>query len=89
MVIVDLFIDNTVPSAFESVAFLQDIERLLRKDGLLLYNRLADTPALLEQTTTFYEQAFKKIFPTAVALELGTNKMLINNYRPLQKKQEN
>ncbi|MGH1338413.1 MAG: spermidine synthase [Aureispira sp.] len=87
MIVVDLFIDNTVPCAFESIAFLQKLKRLLRKDGLLLYNRLADTPELLEKTTNFYEQDFKKIFPTAVALELGTNRMLINNYQPLDEDQ--
>lgn len=82
MIIVDLFIDNTVPSVFESIDFLQNLKRLLRPEGLLLYNRLTDTPELLEQTTQFYEEGFQPIFPKSVALELGTNKMLINNYKP-------
>lgn len=83
MVIVDLFIDNMVPSVFESLDFIQHLKRLLRQDGLLLYNRLADTPELLERTSQFYEQTFQQVFPQAVAMELGTNRMLVNNYQPL------
>ncbi len=84
LVIVDLFIDNTVPSAFESLAFLEELKRLLRPGGLLLYNRLTDTPELLAQTEQFYEQGFQQVFPAGISLELGTNRMLINNYQPLK-----
>lgn len=83
MVIVDLFIDNVVPSVFESLDFVQHLKRLLKQDGLLLYNRLADTPELLERTSQFYEQTFQQVFPQAVAMELGTNRMLVNNYKPI------
>lgn len=94
MVIVDVFIDNIVPSAFESLGFVQQLKSLLNPNGLVLYNRLADTPELLERTSQFYEQTFKQVFPKAVAMELGTNKMLVNDYRPIQeegrlKKQNN
>jgi predicted membrane-bound spermidine synthase len=82
MVVVDLFIDNTVPAAFESSSFLQELKRLLRTEGLLLYNRLADTPDLLVQTEAFYQEVFLPTFPTGKALELGTNRMLINKYKP-------
>lgn len=89
MIIVDLFIDNTVPSVFESLEFLQDLKRLLRSGGLVLYNRLTDTPELLEKTTQFYEEGFKKVFLEGVMLELEANRMLVNNYQPLLEEKAN
>jgi spermidine synthase len=83
MIIVDLFIDNTVPSVFETLDFVQNLNNCLRPKGLVMYNRLADTPELLQTTTVFYEQNFKQVFPEAVALELGSNRMLISNYQPI------
>lgn len=79
---IDLFIDNLVPSAFETEAFLQQIKQRLNPDGLLMYNRLSYTPALMEKTVWFYEQVFQSVFDTAVLLELGDNRMLLNCLEP-------
>jgi spermidine synthase len=78
LVIVDLFLDEIVPDAAETAGFLKNLQSLLLPGGLLLYNRLADTPAFLEKTNRFYETTFKSAFPEAVFFDLGTNRMLLN-----------
>ncbi|MCP4440820.1 MAG: hypothetical protein GY810_18010, partial [Aureispira sp.] len=40
LIAVDLFIDDVVPSAFETIAFLEALKQLIPEKGLLLYNRL-------------------------------------------------
>lgn len=80
---VDLFIDNLVPSAFETEAFLQQLKQRLNPNGLLMYNRLSYTPALMEKTVWFYEQVFQSVFDGAALLELGDNRMLLNCLAPL------
>ena len=78
LIAVDLFIDNLVPSAFETAAFLQDLNRLLNPDGWLLYNRLSYTPELLERTQQFHQDIFQVVFKEARMLKLGDNRMLLN-----------
>ena len=79
---VDLFIDNLVPSAFETVAFLQQLKQRLHPSGLLMYNRLSYTPDLMKRTVWFHEQIFKSVFDEGILLELGDNRMLLNRLEP-------
>lgn len=83
LITVDLFIDDLVPSAFETIAFLQNLKQLLTPQGLLLYNRLAYNDLLLQKTTQFYEKSFQAVFKEGTMLELDDNRMLLNRLSPL------
>lgn len=81
MIAVDIFIDDQVPSVFESVDFLQNVKLLLSPDALLLYNRLAYNESLEHRTQQFFDAEFNLVFQNAVILPVSGNKMFLN--RPL------
>lgn len=76
LVVVDLFLDDLVPTQFETVDFLQKTAALLHPNGLLVFNRLSDTPQALSATRLFFEERFKSIFAKAEYLDLDGNWML-------------
>lgn len=78
LIVVDLFLDDVVPSQFESPFFLQRIADSLSIGGLLLYNRLADTTKAINSTNDFFLGNFKDVFPEGNYLDVGGNWMLAN-----------
>lgn len=80
LVIIDVFIDDEIPSNFESVQFLHNIQRVLAPNALLLYNRLTYNSSLKQKTDDFFEKTFKLIFKNATFLNLEGNKMLLNRF---------
>lgn len=78
LIIVDLFIDDVVPSDFEKNEFLAAIKNLLPENGLLMYNRMALSDEALKKTEDFFKQQFKATFPKADFLTIGGNKMLLS-----------
>lgn len=78
LVAVDIFIDDQIPSAFESTQFLEDVKKILSPNALLMYNQLTYNDTLLAKTTFFFQHKFKQVFPEAVFLSLTGNKMLLN-----------
>ncbi|WMX17184.1 MULTISPECIES: spermidine synthase [unclassified Aureispira] len=82
LVAIDIFIDDQIPSAFESVQFLENVKRVLSPNALLMYNQLTYNDTLLSKTELFFERKFKSVFPEAVFLSLSGNKMLLNKFCP-------
>lgn len=78
LIVVDLFLNDLVPSQFESIAFLQKTKGLLTPNGLLLFNRLADTVDAICSTKFFFEETFKSVFPEGNYLDVDGNWMLAN-----------
>lgn len=78
LVIVDLFIDDIVPDAFEQKEFLLSLKKLLSENGLLMFNRMANSDIALKKTESFYSKEFKSVFPKARVLEISSNRMLLN-----------
>ena len=78
LVVVDIFLDNLVPKQFETVEFLKNTKKMLSKNGVLLFNRLADTETARSTTLDFYEKNFKAVFPEGVFLEVDENWILAN-----------
>ncbi len=74
----DIFLDDLIPSAFETVAFVQNLKRLLAPQGLLLYNRLALNLSDREKSQHFFDTTFKAVFPEGKKLNVGRNWMLTN-----------
>ncbi len=78
LVVMDVFLDDVIPQQFESDVYLQKLKNLLGPNGLLLFNRLADTPVALELTTDFFEKKFSGIFPEASYMDVSGNWILAN-----------
>lgn len=78
LIVIDLFLDDLVPTQFESLDFLKKTKQMLTPNGLLLFNRLADTEAALAATQHYFEQTFKFVFPEGNYLDVDGNWMLAN-----------
>lgn len=82
LVAIDIFIDDQIPSAFESIQFLESVKKVLSPNALLMYNQLTYNDTLLSKTELFFQRKFKSVFPEAVFLSLSGNKMLLNKFCP-------
>lgn len=76
LVIMDIFDDCVVPEAFQTAESLMKMKKLLKKNGLLLYNRLNVTEDDHDETFNYYNTVFIKQFRQAYLLEMPTNIML-------------
>ncbi|NJC28126.1 spermidine synthase [Neolewinella antarctica] len=81
LVCVDVFQDATVPAHILTDDFLHLLRESLNPGGLLIYNRLADTPAHREEARLFYDGPFKSVFPDATVVDTGGNLMLVSESR--------
>ena len=77
LVVVDIFIDDKVPSEFETENFLKSVQSLLAPNALIMFNRMAQNDIALKKTEDYYNQVFKSIFLDSKMLELRGNRMLI------------
>jgi spermidine synthase len=75
-VIVDLFVDAEVPAAACNTTYLAQLAALLRPGGLLVFNRLAHTAHLRQQTQAFGRKMVAAL-PTAYALDADLNQVWI------------
>ena len=77
MVVADIFEDDLTPPQFETTAFLQNCNNLIRPGGLLLFNRLHGGDRSVKIVTErFFERDFKAVFPEAWAIDTGGNWIL-------------
>lgn len=76
MVVVDLFVDAEVPEAACNEAFLHQLASRVRPGGLLVFNRLAHTEPLLQQTQAFGRKMVKALAGT-YPLDADQNKVWV------------
>ncbi len=79
MICVDLFVGDQTPNEFQEIYFLEKLKNLLSPAGILIYNTLAYTAKHQQESTDFFNNAFKKVFPQAEKVYAHRNYMLINN----------
>ncbi len=84
LICMDIFDDDVVPEACESIDYLEALRDRLRPGGLLLYNRLAATPMDKEASNNFYLQRFRQVFPAAECIDVGGNYILLSDARLLR-----
>lgn len=77
VIMMDVFVDDTIPEAFQTHRYLQNLNRILRPGGLLLYNVLHSSPADRLAARTFYNDVFLKAFPDGENLDVGGNWILV------------
>jgi hypothetical protein len=78
MICMDIFLDDLIPSAFESPVFLQQLQSALQPGGVLLYNRLYRQKEDKAKTRQFFEQQFLKVFPEGTYIDVDGNWVLFN-----------
>lgn len=79
LICMDVFIDDSVPQAFQERAFLQHLEAILHPDGVLLFNRLSRNEMEELDSHRYFETVFKSVFPNGKHLKIGGNWMLISD----------
>lgn len=79
LICMDIFLDDTIPTQFESVPFLENLQSMLRPEGLLLYNRLALNAQDREKSQAFFDTAFTSVFREGKKMDVGRNWMLLNH----------
>lgn len=77
LIVVDLFIDTTVPTGSESKEYLQALAHLLNSNGLLVFNRIiVDEPT--QRATLQFQENFKQVFPNYQIYQTSPNQMFLN-----------
>jgi spermidine synthase len=78
LIIVDIFVDDIVPTEFEQAWFLDECARLLSPNGYILYNRLYQKERECSLTERFFEHTFLSVFPDGFHLNTSGNWVLMN-----------
>lgn len=78
LVCMDVFVDDIVPSKFQTEQFLQSLKSSLGEEGILLFNRLYRTKKDRKATNEFFQGPFKKVFSEGAHLDVRGNWMLTN-----------
>ena len=76
---VDVFIDQSVPSALLTESFMTSCADRLRPKGFLVMNMIALNPTLLRDGMTYFDTVFKVVFPQATYLQIKGNLMLVSD----------
>lgn len=76
LIIIDLFVDDHVPEPFTSELFLTDLNRLLSREGFVLFNMIVQTPSQLEQFKRVHRFFSEQDGVTKILQPIATNKVL-------------
>lgn len=76
MVVVDLFVDAEVPAAACKPTFLLRLADLIGPGGLVVFNRLAHEPGLLQLTEAFGRK-MAEVLPGTRMMDADLNKVLV------------
>ncbi len=76
LILVDLFIEDLVPTFFESHQGNQLIKKMLQKNGTVLINRLYRTGRDKKDTDRFYAEVFQQVYNQPAFIEVDGNRVL-------------
>lgn len=79
LVLVDLFVDDTIPGQFVEKGFAERLAELLRPGGCIVSNRLTYRPQDEALSREYYRQVWSPLFPGAAKLDVGSNWMLLSD----------
>lgn len=77
LVIVDLFLDDVIPTFLDDHEGNAHVKSLIGTHGLVMYNRLFRSEHDQERTKKYYEEIFKSSFDQASQLDVGGNWILL------------
>lgn len=75
LVLVDLYLGSKVPEGADSFKFLQNIRKLLKKDGIVIFNRLYYGGK--REKTDKFEQKLTRFFDDIEAKKIDGNKLFL------------
>lgn len=84
LICMDVFIDDAVPSPFESEEFVEQLSDLLAPGGVLLYNRLTAAIKDTRKSQQFFKQVFLPVFPEGKYINVQGNWILLNDQKLLK-----
>ena len=76
MIIMDVFDSDKVPKTFETLEFLEDCKALLTDEGFMLFNRLNISERDPDETRTYFNKIFARVFPDGSCSEIEGNFIL-------------
>lgn len=81
LILVDVFVDDRVPEAFETLDYLHKLRGLLTPGGCLISNRLTYRATDRADTERYLDEVFTVVFPRAEVLDVRSNWMLYSDTR--------
>ena len=84
LILFDIFIDDDIPSQFQTLSFARKLSQSLTDSGIMLYNRIAMEPDQIMASMEYFDQVYSRVFPSAVILEVKTNWILLSNKHQLK-----
>jgi len=79
MICMDVFLDDVIPTQFQTTDFLSALKNLLSPNGILLYNCLAAKESDKKASKIFFENQFLEVFPDGTYLDVDGNWMLVSD----------
>ncbi|MFK7907320.1 MAG: spermidine synthase [Chitinophagales bacterium] len=77
LIAVDVFLDDLTPMKFRSIAFLQNLKKLLAPNAFLFYNTMTVSSTAYLESQGFFENRFLPVFPNGEVFQMDSNRMLI------------
>ena len=77
LIAVDVFLDDLTPMKFRSIAFLQNLKRLLAPNAFLFYNTMTVSSNAYLESHGFFENRFLPVFSSAEVFQMDSNRMLV------------
>lgn len=77
LILIDIFIDDQIPSAFDNIEFLASIKKILNPAGQVVFNRIYLTGKNKMDTDEYYQTVFSTVFSDTFTIDTHANKMLI------------
>lgn len=84
LILFDVFVDDFIPSEFQTLAFTRKLAQSLSESGIMLFNRIAMEPDQIMANMEYFDQVFSKVFPSAAIVEVRTNWILLSNKHHLK-----
>jgi spermidine synthase len=76
LILSDVFVDDETPEQLVTSAYLQNLDKLLRPDGMLLFSKLDYKPSDRTANQAF-SSVFQSIFPQGFTLKAAHNLMFV------------
>ena len=74
---IDIFINDVIPDPFHDLAFLENLKKLLSKNGLVLFNRLDTKSSYVKYNKEYWDTKFLNVFPKSQSLKIKGNLILV------------
>lgn len=78
LICIDIFVGDKIPEAFLTRDFIRYISSCLAKEGIVVFNHLANTESSANDAEEYFENVFKSVFPSSTCHQILGNDMMIH-----------